>query len=340
MLKKKLAFIDYWHHELTRSGDFLRDILSKEFEITNFWWKPKTKFPIDELQQFDHIFFFHVMFPYQAMKRLIQKKILWAPMYDALIFKNNFERKIFWRQISLLGIKILEFSKKVSESINKENIEILKVQYFIKTEKNDEYKKTNKIKIFFWDRGQIEFKDWIKLFNPDDIDEIIYYPVVDPSRKIKNSLYEYKNVKIKVLKKNFLPKHEYLELMKSCHVFIAPRKKEGIGMSIVEALARGMYIVGYNDSTMNEYITNEKIGYLFDNNTNKIAIRNILNEYEFRLSNSELNYSKWLLQEHKITPFFNQENQYNNKKKIDYFLFYDDLKFYLKKFLNKNRFIY
>ncbi len=35
MEKKKLAFVDYWHHEFTRSGDFLRNIFNDEFEITN-----------------------------------------------------------------------------------------------------------------------------------------------------------------------------------------------------------------------------------------------------------------------------------------------------------------
>ena len=34
-MKKKIAFIDYWHHKYTRSGDFLRDEFSKEFENNN-----------------------------------------------------------------------------------------------------------------------------------------------------------------------------------------------------------------------------------------------------------------------------------------------------------------
>ena len=35
MKKKRLAYIDYWSHKFTRSGDFLREILSEEFEITD-----------------------------------------------------------------------------------------------------------------------------------------------------------------------------------------------------------------------------------------------------------------------------------------------------------------
>ena len=83
-VKKKLAFVDFWSHKDTRSGDFLRDILSEEFEITDFWWKPREKFPLNELKEYEYIFFFHIIFPYQLMKKLRGRNIMWAPMYDSL----------------------------------------------------------------------------------------------------------------------------------------------------------------------------------------------------------------------------------------------------------------
>ncbi len=45
MQKKRLAYIDFWGHQDTRSGDFLREIFSEEFEIIDFWWKPNKKYP-------------------------------------------------------------------------------------------------------------------------------------------------------------------------------------------------------------------------------------------------------------------------------------------------------
>ena len=62
-MKKKIAFIDYWHHKYTRSGDFLRDEFSKEFEITDFWWSKNSLIPINELKKFDYIFFFSSYVP-------------------------------------------------------------------------------------------------------------------------------------------------------------------------------------------------------------------------------------------------------------------------------------
>ena len=55
-IKKKLAYVDFWSHKYTKSGDFLRKILSEEFEIIDFWWKPRMKIPIDRLNKFEHIF--------------------------------------------------------------------------------------------------------------------------------------------------------------------------------------------------------------------------------------------------------------------------------------------
>ena len=56
MEKKRLAYVDYWSHQYTRSGDFLREMLSEEFEITDFWWKPNEKIPLDEINKFENIF--------------------------------------------------------------------------------------------------------------------------------------------------------------------------------------------------------------------------------------------------------------------------------------------
>ena len=61
MKKKRLAYIDYWSHRYTKSGDFLREILAEEFEITDFWWKKKKKYHLKKLMTLN-TYFFHVFF--------------------------------------------------------------------------------------------------------------------------------------------------------------------------------------------------------------------------------------------------------------------------------------
>ena len=90
MKKKRLAFVDYWSHQSTRSGDFLREIFLEQFEITDFWWKEKDKIPLEDLNKFDYIFFFHVMFPHQILRRLKNKKLMWAKCMMLLILEILF----------------------------------------------------------------------------------------------------------------------------------------------------------------------------------------------------------------------------------------------------------
>ena len=90
MEKKRLAYVDYWTHQSSRSGDFLREIFSEEFEITDFWWKPKDKIPLNEINKFEYIFFFHVMFPHQIMKKLVKKKNYVGTYVRCLKFQKFF----------------------------------------------------------------------------------------------------------------------------------------------------------------------------------------------------------------------------------------------------------
>jgi len=337
-IKKKLAYVDFWSHKYTKSGDFLRKILSEEFEIIDFWWKPRMKIPIDRLNKFEHIFFFHAIFPYQVLKKLKNKKIMWAPMYDALNFRNNFFKSIYWKQMSNLGVKILKFSNKITESIGSEKIDSLRLDYFIKPTLNQSINKSKKLNIFFWDRGRINFNDWYNFFNKKEINQIIYFPMPDPGfNVINNDLLNLKEHKIKRIDKKFLSKKEYLKLFKMCNVFIAPRKKEGIGMSIVEAISKGIFLVGYNDSTMNEYISNNKIGFIYDENTNKkINIKNIVNNYKYRNISAKLNYDKWTRDKNKIIPLLKAESKIVKKIHFSLLFILDDFKCFIKKIFNIN----
>ena len=343
MKKKRLAYIDYWSHKYTRSGDFLRDILSEEFEITDFWWKEKEKIPFNEINEYEYIFFFHIFFPYQIMRKFKNKNIMWAPMYDALNFRNSFFEAIFWKQMSRLGIKVLKFSNKITDSIGKEKIASLNLNYFLKPEFNSKTEEHSKLNIFFWDRGRIKINEWLKFFNKDEINKIVYFPRPDPGGQINNKQYLEikKEYNFELIEKEFMPKDDFINLMKQCNVFIAPRKKEGIGIAMVEAISRGIYVVGYNDSTMNEYISDNKIGFIFDENTkDKLNSNYVTQNYDYRKKHSETSYNIWMKERKKIIPLLKKENIKINKVYFYPLFLLDDIKFLVKKIFNINFFYY
>ena len=61
-----------------------------------------------------------------------------------------------------------------------------------------------------------------------------------------------------------MPAEEYADLLGSCGLFAAPRRKEGIGLSFLDAMARGAFVLGYDSPTMNEYIRHAETGWLFN----------------------------------------------------------------------------
>jgi glycosyltransferase involved in cell wall biosynthesis len=104
-------------------------------------------------------------------------------------------------------------------------------------------------------------------------------------------------------------------MLAKANIFISPRKKEGIGMSFLEALAMGMCIIANNEATMNEYLKNGENGYLFNlNNGQKI---NLSHWEEVRENSKKLateGYGQWLKDKEKINNFIS--STFTNKKTV------------------------
>ena len=128
-------------------------------------------------------------------------------------------------------------------------------------------------------------------------------------------------------------------MLETCNVFIAPRKKEGIGITIVEAISKGMFVVGYNDSTMNEYVRDKKTGFIFDEKSEKkIDANDIIENYQYRKKYAELSYNEWVINKKKILPLMNKETKKINKIHFIPLFLLDDFKFLIKKIFNINFF--
>jgi len=98
-----------------------------------------------------------------------------------------------------------------------------------------------------------------------------------------------------------------------------------------------MFIVGYDDATMNEYISDERVGFIYDENTiKKINFSNVIQNYEFRKKNAELNYNKWVLEKKKIIPLLKKKNKLIKKPIFLLLFIIDDIKFLIKKIFKIN----
>ena len=255
---------------------------------------------------------------------------MWAPMYDSPHHPIGFS-PLLWKIINYYNIKVLSFSKSLTFSMNKSKVNFINLKYYKKS-KIKINKPKKKINIFFWYRNDIEVDDWINLFNPKIVNKITIFDI-KKQNKIKITDKIKSNFQIKYIRKNFLKNNTFIKIINKNDVFIAPRKKEGIGMAQVEALSQGKYLLGFNDSTMNEYIKNEKIGFLFPTNK-KINIKFIKKFFNYRVTDNNSNYNKWQKDRLKILKFFNKRN--NRTKNINFFSIYLEynLKLLIRKIFN------
>lgn len=70
----------------------------------------------------------------------------------------------------------------------------------------------------------------------------------------------------------FLPREQYLQVMAQTNLDLAPRSSEGVGMTFLEAMARGCGVLAYDAPTMNEYIDHGRNGYLLKKPPDKLTL--------------------------------------------------------------------
>lgn len=298
--KPRLAFIDHSFHQKSRSGDFLRKILENYFSITDYWdesWQGGPAVEPSIINNHDYVFYFQSLNKITDLRK-ITIPIIWAPMYDGEKFSY-----FRWKALSQLPIKIVSFSKKISLACKYFNIPYLELQYYPPILTPNEQPEGNQI--FFWQRGGIKFETIKKIINPDQVNRFIYLKLPDPFKNNEDlSQTDIIKYKLEIIDSDFLKPEEYQALVHSTNIFIAPRKKEGIGMSFLEALSCGNLVIAYNESTMNEYIDNNIDGYLFDDTSDSYLD---LDKKDKLTTTAQKRYraghEKWLQQSKSLYPF-------------------------------------
>ena len=102
----------------------------------------------------------------------------------------------------------------------------------------------------------------------------------------------------------FLPRADYLARLASCGVVLAPRRKEGIGMAFLEAMAMGKCVVAHDDATMNEYIVDGESGLLVDfDRPARIAPERVARARAGVAAAAARHRARWVEDAAKIVPF-------------------------------------
>lgn len=231
----KLLFIDHECHKKTHSAEFFLDVVRKAFDVVEHYYSQYYRTGARKVAKDCDIAVIWE-FPISRWRFFFPgKRNVFVPMYD-----NEWASYWQWKRIAWSGMGVISFCDKVTEHARRCGVtNILDVRYFPDPDSLPKEKGDPK-RVFLWERGEITQSVVEKLFPPSD-----------------GYIFDVKRAD------EFLERDAYLARIAKCGIVIAPRRKEGIGMSFLEAMAMGKCVVANDDATMNEYIENGKTGVLF-----------------------------------------------------------------------------
>lgn len=287
---KKIIFIDHYFHLKTGSSQFFVDLLKKYFIVDHIY--TRENFLIDNdilagIKDYDLALVWQVDFIASSIISTGIPTVI-IPMYDGSSHFTDNHWKLHSRAL------YINFSKRLHDKIQSLKCDSFLLRYFIKPEKVDFNKKFNgDLNLFFWERDSssgINLHLIQKLFG-NQLKKLHIHLASDQKllsdARLAYQSYLKRNAwQTKVTFSNwFENKYQYLRKLDEYNIFLSPRPTEGIGISFLEAISKGMLVVANDAPTHDEYIDNWNTGILFDINNSseanfgcasKIAIKSYL----------------------------------------------------------------
>ena len=280
-----MLFVDHECHKKTHSAEFFLDVVRKAFDVVEHYYSQYYRTGARKVAKDCDVAVIWE-FPISRWRFFLPgKRNVFVPMYD-----NEWASYWQWKRIAWSGMGVISFCGKVTEHARRCGVtNILDVRYFPDPDSLPKEKGDPK-RVFLWERGDID----------RSIAEILFPPSSGYVFDIKRS-------------DDFLSREVYLERMSKCGIVIAPRRKEGIGMAFLEAMAMGKCVVANDDATMNEYIKDGENGVLFDIDNPK-QISDVVVSRVLKMGGSSANEmrARWLADQKKIADFIAFQSQCNS----------------------------
>jgi hypothetical protein len=222
------------------------------------WYEPV---PAAWLSNANPLVFFYTQPPFDLLRKS-GRPVTWIPMWDALRFKP----RSFWTDIPR-NVRIVAFSEAVAQRARAAGLETLRVQYFRDPAALPCAVWAGERVAYYWNRrGLVSprfLRDWCDALQ---IDRLLFNPETDPlvdSRSRFDLPTQFGRTRVEVVP--YLDSRDaFFERIAPANIVLAPRTHEGVGLTFLEALARGCAVFAHDAPTMNEYLVSGETGYLFE----------------------------------------------------------------------------
>lgn len=311
-MKKRLLFIGYSLHAKTGSVDFLIELLNEQFEVNLCLVNLMEDQPFEVLENYsgdyDSVVCVQVMPPLKILKQHISfRHAVLFPMADGCPNIKKVEKWYPYREF-----QIICFSEELHDNLKSAGFSAQYYQYFPKPMQFENWGENRSA--FFWARREEVNCNLIrKLFEFSKIDHIHIHKVPDPGTAFTPPEPDQKlNYTFSTWFDN---KDELSDKMTDSSSYIAPRIKEGIGMSFLEAMAMGRCVIAADRTTMNEYIQHGVNGLLYDpNKPIPLAEHDIRFLQENALESVRRGYESWNVAKYEMLDFIAKPATYRISK--------------------------
>jgi glycosyltransferase involved in cell wall biosynthesis len=178
----------------------------------------------------------------------------------------------FWKQYE--NIKILNFSSTLYKKLKRWGFNTVYLQRYPKPFEFKDWGKEDKV--FFYNRNSMININTVKKLIGKNNFKIHLHKTMDPGYEFVSPTKDDEKKYSITYSEWFENKMDKWAVAEKSAIFIAPRITEGIGQGELEAMALGRAVVAVNAPTLNEYITHNVNGYLYDfNNPQPIDFSNL-----------------------------------------------------------------
>ena len=259
----RIAYIDHSYHQKTGSTSFFLDFLRELGTVDDYWddsWIGTNNVSVPEVlsRAYDLTVVFQMEHHVKSLNDSGQR-VLFVPMYDScLTFPES-----FWRELT--DVEILCFCRTLYERLRTWGLHARYAQFFPDPAQFVIDADLRYAGLFWQRRNELQWETLRSLVQDAQLSWINLHQAPDPFSSTINAIPERDQKRYRLRFSVWSEdRSTYNEALRRAGIYFAPRLYEGIGMSFLEAMAMGKAIVAPDHPTMNEYLTHDVNGYLFD----------------------------------------------------------------------------
>jgi hypothetical protein len=254
----KVAFLDHYFHKKTRSSNFFVDLLRGEYDVEVVYLDDDPRSQLLALADSDVDLFVCWQTEYACPFLLLRgKRVVCIAMYDGVATVPD------WYWAPMVQARFLNFSRHLHERHCALGLDSEYYQYFGSDDLEvfPLYSDYSTLRGFFWIRRPEEGLDehFANTILRPSISQLHVHNAPDSGIRIEV------DPRVVTTQSEFGPDATaYRAALMSSNVYLCPRRTEGIGLAMLEAMAAGSLVIANNAPTANEYIIHRENGILIN----------------------------------------------------------------------------